>query len=137
MEEEIALGPFLTLLSPEKLSLIAIMEMMNLHRSGGVSDGMKTARVLLTIRRAVEMEYNAKMCKKNNIMVPLAAQVEAGEPNMFSSDRYRNLYARRVAAHEYTEETSEWTSEWMQLIRIKVGSFLMDWTHCSTDVLGV
>ena len=38
VKEEIALGPFLTLLSPEKLSLIVIMEMMNLHGSGGVSD---------------------------------------------------------------------------------------------------
>ena len=38
VKEEIALGPFLTLLSPEKLSLIGIMEMMNLHGSGGVPD---------------------------------------------------------------------------------------------------
>ena len=49
VKEEITLSPFLTLLNPEKLSLIiVIMEMMNLHRSGGVSDGMKTSRALLT-----------------------------------------------------------------------------------------
>ena len=91
---------------------------------------MKTVWALLTIRRAVEMEYNAKMCKNNNISVPLAAQVWPGEPNVFPSDGYRDLYARRVAARKkYAGEAEGRTSEWMQLIRIKVGSFLMDWTR--------
>ena len=107
---------------------------MRLNGSGGVLDGMKTARALLTVGRAVENEYKAEMCKKNNISVPLAAQVRAGESNVFSSDGYRDLYARRVAARKYTEETQEWTSEWTQLIRIKVGSFLMD---CLMDVATV
>ena len=31
---------------------------------------MKTVWALLTIRRAVEMEYKAEMCKKNIISVP-------------------------------------------------------------------
>ena len=38
--------------------------------SGGVLDGMRTARALLAIGRAVEMEYKAEMCKKNIISVP-------------------------------------------------------------------
>ena len=44
------LSPFLRLLTPEKLSLITIMEIMHLHGSGGVNDG----------GRAVEQEYKAQ-----------------------------------------------------------------------------
>ena len=59
------LSPFLNLLTPEKLSLITITELMNLHGSGGVLDGMKTARALLSVGRAVESEYKAEMCKES------------------------------------------------------------------------
>ena len=46
LKEEIALSLFLILLSPKKLSLIAIT---NLHGSGRVSDEMKAAQALLII----------------------------------------------------------------------------------------
>ena len=53
------------------------------------------------------MEYKAEMCKKNNISVLLAAQVQAGESNVFSSNGYHDLYAFRFTARKYTEETEE------------------------------
>ncbi|KAI1795428.1 DNA/RNA polymerase [Ganoderma leucocontextum] len=134
--EELLLSPFLRLLSPEKLSLITIMELMHLHNSGGVQDGMKTARALLSVGRAVEAEYRAEMCKKNNISmpVPLSTPPRAGAHNVFTADGYKDLYARRVTARKYMEDSEEWTSEWGQLILVKVGSFLVD---CMMDVATV
>ena len=48
---------------------------MHLHGAGGVNDGTKTVRALLSVGRAVETEYKAEMCRKNNIsmLVPNAA----------------------------------------------------------------
>ncbi|EJF55919.1 DNA/RNA polymerase [Dichomitus squalens LYAD-421 SS1] len=134
--EEILLSPFLRMLSPEKLSLITIMEMMNLHGSGGVQDGMKTARALLSVGRAVEAEHKAEICKKNNISIPVPAvnAPRAGVQNIFTGDGYKDLYARRVTAAKYMEDAEEWTSDWSQLIRVKVGSFLLD---CIMDVATV
>ena len=80
------------MLSPENLSLIAIREMMNLHRSGGVSDGMNMARAFLKLERSVEMEYKVEICKKNDTLVPLAMQAWAGESNMSASNRHCDLY---------------------------------------------
>ena len=135
-KEEVLLSPFLRLLSPEKLSLITIMEVMHLHNSGGVQDGMKTARALLSVGRAVEAEYRAEMCKKNNISLPVPSSTapRAGAQNVFTADGYKDLYARRVTARKYMEDAEEWTSEWGQLIRVKVGSFLVD---CIMDVATV
>ena len=134
--EDITLSPFLKLLSAEKLSLITIMEIMHLHNAGGVNDGMKTARALLSVGRAVEAEYKAEMCKKNKISMPhpTSAPVRPGDKSVFASDGYRDLYARRVAARKYMEDSEEWTSEWSPVIRVKVGSFLVD---CLMDVATV
>ena len=96
------LSPFLRLLTPEKLSLITIMEIMHLHGSGGVNDGMKTARALLSVGRAVEQEYKAEMCKKNNILVPTCIPARAGDQNVFTRDGHRDLYARCVTACKCT-----------------------------------
>ena len=135
-KDEEMLSPFLRLLTPEKLSLITIMEIMHLHGSGGVNDGMKTARALLSVGRAVEQEYKAEMCKKNNISLPVPSSTapRAGAQNVFTADGYKDLYARRVTARKYMEDAEEWTSEWGQLIRVKVGSFLVD---CIMDVATV
>ncbi|KAI6030315.1 hypothetical protein EDC04DRAFT_2572269 [Pisolithus marmoratus] len=119
------LAPFLSLVKPEKLSLITILEVMRLHGSGGVNDGMKTARALLAVGRAVENEYKAEMCKRNNIAIP--AHVRAGGDNgYFSGLGYRDLHARRVTAAKYMEDSEEWTSEWTQVLRVRMGSVLVD-----------
>ena len=118
------LGPFLSLVKPEKLSLITILEVMHLQGSGGVTDGMKAARGLVGVGKAIELEYKAHMCKKNNISLPSTARV--GESGFFSRYSYRDLHARRVTARKYMEDAEEWTSDWTQSLRVRVGGFLVD-----------
>jgi DNA-directed RNA polymerase len=102
---------------------------MRLQGTGGVSDGMKTARALLSVGRAVEVEYKAEMCKRNNIQIP--TQPRSGEHGYFTRFGYRDLHARRVAARKYMEDAEEWTTDWTQLLRVRVGSILVD---CLMDV---
>jgi DNA-directed RNA polymerase len=54
------LGPSLSLVKPETLSLITILEAMRLNSTGCIADSMKLARALLTVGRAVENEYKAQ-----------------------------------------------------------------------------
>ena len=118
------LSPFLSLIKPEKLSLITILEIMHLQGSGGVSDGMKTARALIHVGRAVEIEHKAQMCKKNNISIPPPAHPR--DSSIFTNIGYRALQERRVAACKIVEESEEWTADWTQTVRVRVGSFLVD-----------
>lgn len=97
---------------------------MRLQGSGGIADGMKLARGIVSVGRAVELEYKAQMCKKNNISVP--STTRAGESGFFSRYSYRDLHARRVTARKYMEDAEEWTSDWTQVSRVHVGSFLID-----------
>ncbi|KAA1474146.1 DNA/RNA polymerase [Dentipellis sp. KUC8613] len=120
------LGPFLSLLKPEKLSLLTILELMRLHGSGGVSEGMKTARGLLAVGKAVELEYKALVCRKNKISVPMTSARGPGQGSYFSRFSYNDLHARRLTAFKYMEDAEEWTSDWTQNTKVKVGSFLVD-----------
>lgn len=114
--------------------MITILELMHLQGSGGVNDGMKTARAILAVGKAVEMEHKAEMCKKNNISFFPGNAARPNEFGFFSGLGYRNLHARRVAARKYMEDAEEWTAEWTQTVKVKVGSFLVD---CLMDVATV
>jgi DNA-directed RNA polymerase len=50
----------LTVLSPQKLALITILELMRSVGSQGIIDGVKTVRAVLAVGRAVETEYQAE-----------------------------------------------------------------------------
>ncbi|KAG2742603.1 DNA/RNA polymerase [Suillus brevipes Sb2] len=119
------MGPFLSLVKPERLSLITILEIMRLQGSGGVSDGMKTARALLTVGRAVENEYKAEMCKRNHIAIPSHTRPKEFT-GYFTGLGYKDLHARRMTAAKYMEDSEEWTSAWTQVLRVRVGSILVD-----------
>lgn len=96
---------------------------MRLQGSGGVSEGMKTARALLTIGKAVELEHRSEMCRRGNMPLPSASRMESG---YFTNSGYKDLYAKRVAAKKYMEDSEDWTANWTQSLRVKVGSFLVD-----------
>lgn len=128
------LGPFLTLLKPEKLSLITILELMSLSGSGGVSEGMKTARALLTVGKAVEMEHKAEILKKNNVSTPVMAPKRTSDNSFFTRKAYEELKEWRKNAAEYAKDSVDWTSVWSHPVRARVGSFLVD---CLMDVATV
>ncbi|KAL5478724.1 RPO41 [Sanghuangporus weigelae] len=124
------LGPFLSLLKPSKLSLITILELMRLQGTGGVTEGMKTARALLTVGKAVEMEYKAEVLKKNNIQIPTVSG-RPMESGFFTKRAYQDLREWRKSAVDFWEGNQEWTAEWTHAVRARVGSFLVD---CLMDV---
>ncbi|KAK7055086.1 DNA-directed RNA polymerase [Favolaschia claudopus] len=125
------LAPYLMLVKPEKLSLLTIVEIMRLQGTGGVSEGMKTARALITIGKAVETEYKGQMCKSNNIDIPNLSQPPR---DYFSNMGYRNLRERRVAAARFMLDNEGWTAPWTQSLRSQVGAVLVE---CLMDVAEV
>ncbi|CAG8507454.1 1798_t:CDS:2, partial [Acaulospora colombiana] len=104
-------GPFLQLLSADKLSAITIMEMMRQNSAGGIIDGMKTTRGIMAIGKAVESEYN--ISRDLNIQ------------ELFASGKLFNMTIRRAAARIEREDLdTTWKPEWPQVVRAKIGSVL-------------
>jgi DNA-directed RNA polymerase, mitochondrial len=112
-------------MKPDTLSLIAIMELIRLQGTGGVVDGMKTARALITVGKSVEDEYKGMIAKKSNVAINTGNKPSA-EQGYFSPHGYGALHQRRVAAARFADEQEQWTTEWSQNLRVRVGSFLVD-----------
>lgn len=125
------IGPFLSLVRPEKLSLLTILEIMRLQGSGGVIEGMKMTRALIAVGKAVENEYKAEMCKLHDIPVP---QFTRRSDGFFTEFGYNHLHQRRVAAAATHEDGEAWTAAWTQVARAKVGAVLVE---CLMDVAQV
>ncbi|KAG6872157.1 hypothetical protein C0995_012475 [Termitomyces sp. Mi166 len=123
------LSPYLSLLDAERLSLLTILEVMRLQGSGGVHDGMKTTRALITVGKAVELEYKGMVCRSNKIYMP--ASPKLGSAGYFSTMGYANLQQRRVAAAKVMADAEGWTADWTQHVRSKVGGILVE---CLMDV---
>ena len=117
------IGPFLSLLKPKKLALITILELMRLQGSGGILEGMKTARALIAVGNAVEMEFKMDALKKNNVPLPLAAS--GGASNYFTKRAYRALIEQRKQDDQLVNMSEEWLADWSHVIRARVGGFLV------------
>ncbi|KAK6201694.1 mitochondrial DNA-directed RNA polymerase [Scheffersomyces amazonensis] len=53
-------APYLVLVPPEKMCVITILELVKLNSTGGIVGGMRTARALLSVGRAIELEYRSQ-----------------------------------------------------------------------------
>ncbi len=94
-------GPYIKLISPEKMASITILELLKLNATGGIADGMKTARACLEVGKAIQMEYRSEMLSKaENAMIrnhrnskspavfrKLLATIKYKNPKLNNSDR--------------------------------------------------
>ncbi|KAF9006988.1 DNA/RNA polymerase [Cyathus striatus] len=119
------LGPYLSLVKAERLSLMTILEVMRLQGTGGISDGMKTTRALVAVGKAVEIEYKAQMCRQNKIQIPISV-MKSDRVQFFSNLGYNSLQQRRVVAAKHMEDGEAWSASWTPAIRSRVGGILVE-----------
>ncbi|CEP18198.1 hypothetical protein [Parasitella parasitica] len=122
-------GPFLKVLPPETLSIVTILELLRLHNSSGIGDGMKTARAIIDVGKSVEMEYNAVQIKNKARGFDKNSDTHA----LFSSGKLFNLAVRKARIDMEKDlsqhsngmgPANDWNPVWPSTIRAKVGSVL-------------
>ncbi|KAF9355018.1 DNA-directed RNA polymerase [Mortierella sp. AD094] len=116
-------GPFLKLLSPDKMAMITILEMLRLNNSGGIVEGMKSARALIGIGKAVESEYNAEqMTKKSNKAL---FDHKFNVHQLYGSGKLFNMAIRKAETkRSEAMHPTDWTPVWPESTRAKLGSVL-------------
>ncbi|KAI8646898.1 hypothetical protein BD408DRAFT_439699 [Parasitella parasitica] len=124
-------GPFLKLLPPETLSIVTILELLRLHNSSGIGDGMKTARAIIDVGKSVEMEYNAVQIKNKARGLDKSSDTHA----LFASGKLFNMAVRKARTKMEQDQSesqhsdgmgplNNWNPVWPSTIRAKVGSVL-------------
>lgn len=139
--DEADLYVYLDLLSPEKLALVTILEVMRLAGSGGITDGMKTLRGMLGVGRAVETEYRAE-----TLQLVLGKDVfregHSTEREIDHLWRRYNKKGEEVVVQQLADKAKDGESlltqesmqaygnvfapDWTQAKHLAIGSFLVD-----------
>lgn len=116
-------GPYIRLVEASKLSVITMLEIIKLHSTGGVVEGMRTARAVLAVGRAVEMEYNADRLLKRE-------SISRSVKNANKTDLKRSVAAakrRRAAIANGSQDVVDEGEkiEWPLDVKAKIGSVLI------------
>jgi DNA-directed RNA polymerase len=116
-------GPFLTLLDAEKLSILTIQQLLRLSTDKDVINGIRTARAVTEVGRAIEMEYYAEQLRErsNTLTKRRCLNLQA----LYSSGKLFDMHVRKIQARLLEkEEEGNWLARWPEFIRVKLGSLL-------------
>ncbi|PWN18317.1 DNA/RNA polymerase [Microstroma glucosiphilum] len=120
LEQNIA--PFLQLITPGKMALITVLELMRMQGSSRSAQDMKTTRALITIGHALEQEHYADILRKNPQIVNNAHYAS----QIVRSKGTTNVLQRREAKRWLEQQDAPLPYEpWTQSIRARMGSFLV------------
>ncbi|ODV58170.1 DNA-directed RNA polymerase [Ascoidea rubescens DSM 1968] len=111
-------APYILLIDAKKLLVIAILELIKLNSSGGIQDGMRIARAVISIGRAIESEFQSEQLLKseNNFFKNVAKSK--------SSERFQKIVRYSKKYFRSTSETTSFT-EWSYDVKAKIGSILV------------
>ncbi|RKP10634.1 DNA-directed RNA polymerase N-terminal-domain-containing protein [Thamnocephalis sphaerospora] len=121
--DRLTYGPFITLLDADKISVLTIQQVLRLNATHGTVTGIKTARVLADVGRAIEMEYYAEQLRTRHNSVVNARRINL--QTLYSSGRLFDMHVRKMQAKLLEEEPDEnWLPRWPSAVRLKLGSLL-------------
>ncbi|QLL31806.1 hypothetical protein HG536_0B06740 [Torulaspora globosa] len=109
-------GPYLQLVEPEKMCVITILELLKLNSTGGVIEGMRTARAVISVGKAIEMEFRSEQLLKN-------------ESQLFKDVNKKShefkKYVQRAKSKFRSYKIEESKVVWPQAARAKIGSIMI------------
>jgi len=130
--QEDSLYLYLSILPPEKLALITILEAMRTIGSSGIIDGMKTVKGIVNIGKAVETEYQAETIRNLGGLDSKAWQNALNPQTQMPVSHLITSAWRKIGTDVQEGETRDgevdwtqvWTPEWPMHKQIDVGGYL-------------
>lgn len=104
-------APYFLLIPPKKLCVITILELLKLNSTGGIADGMRAARAIISVGRALELEYKSQSVMKAEKKSLLRKK---------SSQQWRKILRLRKPAVDDPALNSDWDYP----LHAKLGSVL-------------
>lgn len=109
-------APYLKLVNSEKMCVITILELLKLNSTGGIMEGMRTARAVISVGKAVEMEFRSEQLLKTESRI-------FKEVNKKSVEFRKYIRNAKNAFRSMKIEKSKVV--WPQAVRAKIGSILI------------
>ena len=125
----------LELLPPDRLALITILEIMRMLGTGGVAHGMKATRGMITVGRAIELEYRAETVR-NVVGVKSREWQRLLDPSTQTPDRrlldraWKSIGETKQGKATSTGLSEDlhhvWAPSWSNFVSANVGAFLIE-----------
>ncbi|KAL3240124.1 DNA-directed RNA polymerase [Nakaseomyces bracarensis] len=109
-------APYFKLVNPEKMCVITILEILKLNSTGGVIDGMRTARAVISVSKAIELEFRSEQLLRSENQT-------FKDVNKKSHEFKRYVQSARKTFRSIQLEKSNII--WPQHVRAKIGSVLV------------
>lgn len=113
MKERAHYAPYLTLVPPNKMCVIAILELIKLNSSGGIADGMRIARAMYAVGKAIELEYRSQDL------------INTEGRSISKKNRSIHQWRKLIRKRDYRNNDPTTVGEWDSLVCVKVGSVLV------------
>ncbi|CAL9728247.1 DNA-directed RNA polymerase, mitochondrial [Monosporozyma unispora] len=107
---------YLKLVNPEKMCVITILELLKLNSTGGIMEGMRTARAVISVGKAIEMEFRSEQLLKTESRI-------FKEVNKKSNEFKKYIRNAKNAFRSMKIERSKIV--WPQAVRARIGSVLI------------
>lgn len=108
-------APYLLLVPPQKMCVVTILELLKLTSTGGIDNGMRAARALLSVGRAIELEYRSQS------FVDTENKVYSKKVRTIT--QWKKLL--RMKKHVILDDSNIQSSEWNNSVSAKVGAVLI------------
>ena len=121
-------GPFMRLLSPEKLSVVTMLEIIKVCNDGSViADGVKSSRAVMSVGHMIENEVlAAEMVRQTKKLALTEALSNTTKFRMFVSRERRRI--ERDSQSSYYDLCPEWPT----VVKAKLGAVLISMLmHCA------
>lgn len=109
-------GPYLSLVDPEKMCVITILELLKLNSTGGIIEGMRTARAVISVGKAIEMEFRSEQLLKSE---------SQAFRDLGKNSHELKRYLQRAKSTFRSMKIEENKIMWPQTARAKIGSILI------------
>lgn len=105
-------APFFVLVPPEKMTVITILELLKLNSTGGIIDGMRIGRAVVSVGKAIELEYRSQ------------SLVQQEGKSFSKKKRNANEWKKLIRQRDYLSRDPGASREWDAPIHVKVGGVL-------------
>lgn len=106
-------APYFNLVEPSKMTVLTILELLKLNSSGGVVDGMRLARALVAVGRAVESEYRSKLLLRKD------------QKNWSKKLGSNNVLSRLKIQNKRLRGKDVLVDDWSPSLHVKIGAVLI------------
>lgn len=106
-------APYMVLVPPEKMCVITILELLKLNSTGGIVDGMRAARALISVGKAVELEYKSQSLLKS--------EIKAFSKKVKSTNQWKRILSNKK---NNIIENPDDSTDWSYTVYAKLGAVL-------------